>query len=336
MSERFFIPDDLVFNHNYCFFLHDQLANIIVSGEKEGIFSGVKYEIKESSHIDELNSRAGIELTEWMENNGYKDVLTCVYYKQICVALLTDMCHFIYEALKCSEKGKLTVTFALLRKPLKDNLFYLEWLLADPKDLLDRFLSSDPEQLRVDKLLRKRKTEIIAEAINQTRKRWLSPEFIYELRYDKKADFGFEQMWQKANHLITTMNLHIRTEEQNFNFIFSDDECRQSQWQHLYLMLPLILYHALWIVDALVANFAIRTEEQEDAYIRCLIGMMLCLRKRPLQKDIGDFYDDIKDLEMECPYCNSVIEFSEEILLYFYDTGIWKCKKCDAQLDINE
>jgi hypothetical protein len=41
-------------------------------------------------------------------------------------ALLSDFLHFVCEALATSRKGKLTVTHALLRKPLQDSLFLLK------------------------------------------------------------------------------------------------------------------------------------------------------------------------------------------------------------------
>ena len=44
-------------------------------------------------------------------------------------------------------EGELTVAYALLRKPLKDNLFYLEWMLADLPDFLGVFRSDGPDGL---------------------------------------------------------------------------------------------------------------------------------------------------------------------------------------------
>jgi hypothetical protein len=58
----------------------------------------------------------------------------------------------LFEALSCSRKEKLAVTFALLRKPLRENLLYLEWLLADPEELLTRFYSRSIAELAFEKL----------------------------------------------------------------------------------------------------------------------------------------------------------------------------------------
>lgn len=132
-TSRNFIPEEYKFAHEYCFFLHDLLANIVVVGEQEKIFHH-RFKLKDPEHVKQLEGKSGEELAEWMETNGYAAEFYETNRRQIIVALLSDFCHFIYEALECSRKGKLTVSFALLRKPLKENLFYFEWLLADSVD----------------------------------------------------------------------------------------------------------------------------------------------------------------------------------------------------------
>jgi len=75
---------------------------------------------------------------------------------------LADLYQFVTEALICSEKGWLTASYALLRKPFRDNLFYLEWLLAEPDVFTNAFYKQDPEEFSVDKMMRESKVlEII-------------------------------------------------------------------------------------------------------------------------------------------------------------------------------
>ena len=73
-----------------------------------------------------------------MEENGYGHIRDEQAYRHLVIALLADFCHFVYEALRCIPR-KLTVTYNLLRKPLRDNLLYLEWMLADRNDFMNRF-----------------------------------------------------------------------------------------------------------------------------------------------------------------------------------------------------
>jgi hypothetical protein len=228
--ERNFLPEDLQFAHDYCLFLQDVLVNLVVEGEAKHIFTH-RFDITNVADGEQIAQKSGDELVEWMKDNGYDAVWREVTRKHICVALLSDFCHFIYEALQCSRKGKLTVTFALLRKPLKENLFYFEWMLADPTDFANRFhmtLANGKSSLPLPKdLPKERRLEIIRGAMTKTKNGgYASPEFIYELRYDKRCTYGFEQLFQKATHLVTTFTAH--TEGENFNFIFSGDNERMS------------------------------------------------------------------------------------------------------------
>lgn len=208
MQPRNFIPEEHRFAHDYCFFLHDILTSIVVYGEKEKIFHH-SFEIKNVGDADELQKRSGEDLAEWMENNGYIVEFQEANRRHICVALLADFCHFVFEALDCSRKGKLVISYALLRKPLKENLFYFEWLLADPADFINRFHAPLPKKKKQKRALpnptqlsEKERLEIIRNAMAKTGDgEWVSPEFIHELRYDKNAEYGLECLFQKSKSL---------------------------------------------------------------------------------------------------------------------------------------
>lgn len=148
MKQKVALPAEFRFCHNYCFFLHDQLVETLISGEKAKIFR-IRIKHKGKSEADEMANYSGEGLVDWLEAHGYKNEVRKLYYKQVCAALLSDLLHFIYEALQCSRKGKLTVAYALLRKPLKDNLFLLEWLLARPTDFLKRFEGENPKRFQL-------------------------------------------------------------------------------------------------------------------------------------------------------------------------------------------
>lgn len=136
----YFLPEKYKFNHMYSFFLHDQLVDIIINGERKKKFN-VKVKFDDRKLINQFKNLKGEKLYKWLRKNGFEDELGMLIFKQIYVAVLSDFCHFIHTALKCSEKGKLSVTYSLLRKPLKDHLFILEWLLANPNDFLKKFNS---------------------------------------------------------------------------------------------------------------------------------------------------------------------------------------------------
>jgi hypothetical protein len=333
---RNFLPDEYTFAHDYCLFLHDILASIVVQGEQKKIFH-YQFALKDPRHSEQISGKSGEELVAWMEQNDYKTEMQEVSRRNICVALLSDFCHFIFEALSCSRKGKMTVAFALLRKPLKENLFYFEWLLADPKDFINRFHTPIlvenkrplplPTQLSKDKRL-----EIIGEAIANSRLgTWITPEFIYELRYDKDCSFGFEQLFQKANHLITTFT--ARTEEQNFNFIFSGEEDCISQWQGFYSILPTILLHSIAIIGTVIRGFDDgKLMDFDFLELRANIGYLLFMQKSTWSTNIRPELENLAKAftktDFPCLGCEKLVSFDNENLINVYLEGEFKCPEC--------
>lgn len=331
------LPGKYRFSHDFCFFLHDQLVEALKSGEEASIFN---HEITmEPDEISAIEGLDGDKLIDWLENNDHKDLVLILYYKQICAALLSDMLHFIYEALQCSKKGKLTVTYALLRKPFKENLFFLEWLLGDPGDFLTRFDIGNIKELSINSALTgSEKIHIISKAIKNTPVgEWLSAEFIYALRFDKKNEDSMEPLFQKANHLVTTFRF-LETEKQNFNFVFSTDESWESQWDHLYTFLPILLFHAVQVFEGLLSKFAKRADGFDLTELRTLIGFAFWSRDCYLEFEHDTLFKEIhkhlKTANLHCDSCKSPIEFEDEQLLALYEDYMISCNKCEWNFDL--
>jgi hypothetical protein len=328
------LPQEFHFSHNFCFFLHDQLVAALKAGEEARIF-----EAELVSDQEVPTGLRGEALFEWLNDNGHRSVILDMYYRQITAALLADMLHFVYESLRCSAKGKLTVSFALLRKPLKENLFYLEWLLADPVDMLSAFEDEKPTAKSIKQLSDVRKKDVIRLAVQKTSMgHWLDPEMIYDLRYNKRFVAGFEDLFQKANHLVTSFKA-LETEPANFNFVFSDGHAHRSQWNGLYSYLPLLLLHAVEIVEALLATFAKRQEGIDLTQIRSAIGFACWLDSGP-HKHLGvhalkDMRSALLSEELPCPSCDTPIFSSQESMIVLYNENTVRCSKCDWSFDLN-
>ena len=272
-------------------------------------------------------------MLKWMEQNGYGTEVKLLYYKQICAALLSDFLHFVYEALQCSRKGKLTVTYALLRKPLKDNLFLLEWLLARPKDFLIRFEGETPKRFKMDsQISADEQVLIIGEAVALTSYGSAFPaEFLHELRFRKDSPIGMEPAWQKANHLVTSFRF-LQTEACNFNFVFSDDDARRSQWEGLYLILPILLFHAVQVVEALFANFARRKDSALDLIpLRTVAGLLLWMKEPPVFAESNEgeemLLSQLTAAELICPNCNQAVVWDSKNLLNLYKEASVFCPR---------
>jgi hypothetical protein len=330
------LPPEFHVAHDLAFVLHDTLVEYIVQGEKERLlFFNVK--LHRPEHAKAAAGLSGKALWEWSVQNGYRSALDEHSYRNLIFALLSDLCHFVYEGLKCSANGKLSVAFSNFRKPLQDNLFYLEWILADWPDFLARFRSG-PDAIDTSHLgdaRKARRLEIIAKAMEKTAwGRWLDPEWLYELRYEKASSDGLDPYFNHAIHLVTT-HKHYATASENLNFVFCNDDDRKRLWERLYLLLPPVLLHTLHVVRALFATFAPNFRPHNGAFnLWLLVGFLLWTEtywNREAQQ-AGEavsktvFGADLTD----CPQCGGKIQLRRENLRLFWNDGDVRCSSCNA------
>ena len=132
------LPESFHDTHRLAFEWHDALANLVVQAEADQLHV-VRGELRDPSHAEVIDNLAQDGAWEWMFANGYSELIDEHAYRHLVIALLSDLCHFVYVALRCSETGKLAVAYASLRKTFRDNLLYMEWMLADRPDFMDRF-----------------------------------------------------------------------------------------------------------------------------------------------------------------------------------------------------
>lgn len=340
MAANDFLPEEFEFSHEYCFFLHDQLVETLKSAEEAKVFD-IHFKFREPDHAKQIEGLSGEKFVQWMELNGYKTEVWLLYYKQICAALLSDFLHFIYEALQCSRKGKLTVTYALLRKPFKENLFLLEWLLARPGEFLERFEWNDPSRFKLEKQASvEDQVSIIREALEHTpHGNWIPAEYLHELRFRKDSPISMESAWQKANHLVTTFRF-LETEPCNFNFVFSNDDARYSQWEGLYLVLPILLFHSVQVIEAIVSGFTRRQHHEQDIIpLRTVAGMLLWMKNPPMSADIEmaetALRNQIENAGLNCPKCDKPYIWHSANLLSFYEQGSVSCSNNCGTLNLH-
>jgi len=259
-------------------------------------------------------------------------------FKAIARALAVDFVDFVAVAVDCVRRDVLTPAVALLRKPFKENLFYLEWMLADPVGFLREFIAGNLDALSIRDSDEAARIAKIRGAMSATPYReWVRPELLHEIRFDKKSRIGLEPAWQKANHLITRAG-QLRTEIENFNFVFSGDEARQSQVRGFYGLIPLLTFHALQIIETVIAQFA-RRDAPDLVPLRTAAGMVLWLTSDACYLEFNDVRDRFEQLvcrtirSMRCVRCDSHLPTNVSNLRSLFERNVLRCRVCGGEIE---
>ena len=211
------------------------------------------FDFKDES--DRKAFEASEDVFEWLDKTRRGDDFALFLRRTIFPAVLSDLLHFICEALEASQKAKLTVSYALIRKPLQENLCLLEWIVSDPSSFASH-MRTRPQELRSQKAggweQHSKRIEDVLQLLGETRR--FDAVYLARLRYDKKSEDSFDGVCNLAMHLFTD-HAALRTDPLNINFIFSGWDEKLTQWYFLYSRLPYLLFYIRRLTEHVVAEF---------------------------------------------------------------------------------
>jgi len=320
--------------NNICALIYDQLTEIYNSTDFESLKVTNVSLPNDIDLVDQLNNGA-ISTLEWLENND-KQALEVILTKQLILAITNDLTSFMFESLSCALRGHMTVAFALLRKPLIDELLLLEQLLVDREDFIKRYYYTDSSD-KYDPSKTVNKKEIIEKAIQKLKcKHHFTAERIFDLRYNKSEISGYNWIMNHALHIVTS-DKNYKTEKQNLNFVFSQKEDVERYYLHYYGFIPTLLIYSVSIIDELVFDI-LSPNDSSQRVIREFKRLLALLFLVDNQKDkIDKLFDDIsKELIVECPKCKNMLSLEKaDCELYFY-SNLLLCPKCFNRLLLSE
>jgi hypothetical protein len=170
-----------------------------------------------------------------------------------------DVCYFLQEAISCSKKKRLTVTFSLLRKPFVYHLPLFLRILYDD-DFLDKFNSQD--SFDTESLLENEKIELLKKSLPfLIAAKSITWEELFDWIFNQEKQDSLINLSNKALHLSTTRNKNNKTEIQNLNFVFANQENIENLWSYLYQRLPILLLYYVEIIETLICNLIDLPEE---------------------------------------------------------------------------
>lgn len=259
--------------HQLCFLIHDVMVDFLKTGEDNDIFNTI-IELSDIEKKELLEYQGNI--LDWLKQKNKNRDCEVVVKKTIIQALLSDMLHCIYESLKAMEKGKISVAYMLIRKPIQESLYLFEEIILLKSDFINIF-ENNPLKLRHknggDIYGHTKRIKQILDGLNFDK--ILDASYLATLRYDKKHDDSFDGVCNQAMHLFTEHQA-IKTENLNINFIFGTNESKETLYKFMYSRLPYLMYY-IYIVFEKLANEFSRTSSEYLLDIRHRLAALFLL-----------------------------------------------------------
>lgn len=311
--------------HEFCFYIHDQLVQLLLQYEESNTHNLVPEAL--SSELEKYETdHLEIDLLEFLKEPGLEKPYRHFIVSHTVLALTADMLHFLYEALACFEKGKYSVAFSLLRKPLKEHLLYLAWIAADEQDFVSRF-ENEPHK-GFDNISKETRYRVLEEAIKSLKlEEAFDAETLWNMVYSKKHSAGFEPTWQQATHLVTSRGELLRTPDYSLNFIFNLPF--ENEYQNLaYSNLPYLLIFVMQVALVCFNKIHVLNDKTVDHLIITTMGCYEALFlkhneqeiTKSLRKDLAPF--------LKCLHCREPLKIYKKDAPRFYLLEEITCKSC--------
>lgn len=254
ISEKYlYLPEEFHSLHDTCFSLVGQIEEFITNDTYQGL-KVQAFDLSEEEMQKQKDFKGS--MLDFLLSINKKDEFDKIITLHTIHGLIIDNCYFLQEALLCSKKMRLVVTFSLLRRPLVFNMVVILRLLFE-KNFLEKYISGvdidsskkeDFDAARLPKdmlgLLKKADGNLIANSIKS--------DFIFDSIFNKNNPESLMNMSDRALHPVTTRNKANKTGAMNLNFVFSTYDDYYSQWDYLYHQLPAMLMYYTSLIDTLV------------------------------------------------------------------------------------
>lgn len=249
-NERFdflHLPEQYQKDHKICEFLLYQIEDFILKDEYKGL-RVQEIKINEGDELPNDDENILDFLLRTNKNDKHDEIVT----GNILNGLISDICQFLQIVLFSSMQSRLTVSFALIRKPFVYDLLIILRLYFT-KDFLPKFnndTSFDTTKLTEDDkilLLEMSEQVLISNSIKASD--------IYNFIFNQKLPDSIINLSNKALHPSTTRTENNSTAVQNLNFVFSTSNDKNAQWEYLYNRLPLLLLYLNEVLEFIVFDY---------------------------------------------------------------------------------
>lgn len=243
-KEYFFLPKKYWKQHDQCELILRQIEDFVT----DGTYKELKMQKINLSSKPEFRNNENV--LDFLLRTDRVDAHDKLVMNSLIYALIADVSYFLQEAILCSKKKRLSVTFALLRKPFVYHLIvFLRIMFED--DFMKKFNFQDSFDSTA--LKEEDKRDLIKQSLPFLfAARSLTEDDLYDSIFNQDNPNSIVNISNKALHLSTTRYKNNKTEIQNLNFIFANQRDIVKLWDYLYIQLPALFLYYVEIIDALV------------------------------------------------------------------------------------
>lgn len=340
--EYMVLPQEYWKQQDYLLYVYDVIVDMLRQADRNKL-SNFTLEFTDKEQATSFEKAE--DIFEWMDKNGRHDTSIKIFESPVFFSLLKDFCFYIYESISCAERGKVTVAYTLLRKPIRDNLLYLEWLLSDKEEFYNKFLYGNVSDCDVSNrkvFTRERIEKIIKSASRKScmGKLMNYNNLVYTLRFSNKEDIGLQRIWNQSMHLVTT-STNYTTDDGNLNFIFADEQIWKNYWNYYYLVMPQLMAYVIEICEALFLN-VIKVDTLElllnrtiriSKYARVQVESEAANLLKNYSNEWVALIEENK-VTMKCENCAKDIVMTREILQQMIENWTIICPHCKQEYNI--
>ncbi|MGL9742151.1 hypothetical protein [Enterococcus sp. DIV1368c] len=316
-----YLPEEFIPQQKLLLYYNDLFTNMLIKADEYNL-AWTEFPLNEKDEkIEETE-----DVIDWMIENGFKKEAYKFLRAHLFFSLLQDFNFYMHESFDCAERGKVSVAFTISRKPIKDTLFYLSWLLVDSAEMLDKFLNENPKKYDVSSLNRDFKLKILKKSV-ECIDLGFDESLLFKLIYDRKCEYGLSRIWDQSLHLVTT-NPNYPTKYRNLNFIFSQDKIWKDFWKTYYNAIPIILRFSTEIIVKLFESI-IEPDENIVFFNSHLRNIKFINATETSNSEIIEFTQELlKSVNVTCEKCLFEFPLTDKVADEVINEFLYTCPKC--------
>lgn len=240
--------------HEQCLAMIGMIEDFILDEQYSSLTVTV-FSVNEEIAKRVMGGEEVLDVLESIDNEGFQRVIT----KQVVMGLFKDFCYFMQEALNCSLKKRLVITFALLRRAIIDDVKIMLRVCCD-EEFFDNFSNRDDYDPTVmkDEVLKNYLTSIDSSRMIQIIKGC----DIYNIVFDKNNPISLLNLTNRALQPVTTRGIN-KTGIMNLNFNYMNEADNLKMWDCLYSTLSVVLLYYFELSNIIVFGLLDQTLSQD-------------------------------------------------------------------------